>query len=145
MEAIHVLLVEDNEGDIVLTLEAFEEAKFNVGVSIVRDGEQAVNFLLKRNQYLDEKTPDMIILDINLPRKNGLEVLEFIKTSESLMHIPVIMLTTSSSEKDIMIAYKNHANCFIIKPLGIEDFVNAIHEIENFWFSWVKLPKASSE
>jgi CheY-like chemotaxis protein len=140
MEGVNVLLVEDNEGDIVLTLEAFEEAQFKAKVSIARDGEQAIDFLLKKNNYSKEKTPDLVILDINLPRKNGLEVLKFIKSNESLMHIPVIMLTTSSSEKDISNSYKNHANCFIIKPLGLEEFMKAIHEIENFWFSLVKLP-----
>jgi two-component system, chemotaxis family, response regulator Rcp1 len=145
MEGIHILLVEDNEGDIVLTLEAFEEAKFNVDISIAKDGEQAINFLLKKGKYVAEKTPDLILLDINLPRKNGFEVLEFIKNNDALMQIPVIILTTSSSEKDILNAYRHHASCFITKPLGMDEFQKAIHEIESFWFNLVKLPLNPSE
>lgn len=140
MNNIHILLVEDNEGDIVLTLEAFEEAKIINEISIVRNGEAAVDFMLKKGDYRDVKTPDLILMDINLPRKNGHEVLQFIKSISNLKHIPVVMLTTSSSEKDVLTAYQNYASCFISKPVDVNDFLNVISEIENFWVNIVKLP-----
>jgi len=138
---IELLLIEDNEGDIVLINEAFEEGRVLNELHICRDGEQAIHFLTKKGQYSDAVTPDLVILDINLPRKNGHEVLEFIKKSEKLRHIPVIMLTTSSSENDIIKSYSSHANCYITKPLDVEDFLKAVVEIEQFWIKLVKLPK----
>ncbi|TVR37376.1 MAG: response regulator [Balneolaceae bacterium] len=140
MKPIHILIVEDNEGDIMLIKEAFEEAKLVNEISIVRDGEKAMHFLEKKGVYGDVKVPDLIILDVNLPRKNGHEVLEFIKTNDQLMLIPVIMLTTSSSENDIVKSYKNHANCYITKPVEVDDFLKAVLEIEEFWISLVQLP-----
>jgi len=140
MKPIHILIVEDNEGDILLIKEAFEEAKLVNDISIVRDGEKAIHFLEKKGEYGDVKLPDLIILDVNLPRKNGHEVLEFIKTNDHLMLIPVIMLTTSSSENDIIKSYKNHANCYITKPVEVDDFMEAVLDIEEFWISLVKLP-----
>jgi len=137
---IEILLVEDNEGDIVLIKEALEEGKVMNGLSICRDGEQAIHFLTKKGEYSDGVTPDLMILDINLPRKNGHEVLDFIKKSEKLRHIPVIMLTTSSSESDILKSYSSYANCYITKPLDVEDFLKAVIEIEQFWIKLVKLP-----
>ena len=141
MQGIHVLLIEDNEGDIVLTIEAFEEAKIKIELSIARNGEQAIDFLLKKGDFSSVKTPDLILLDINLPRKNGFEVLDFIKNNDSLVQIPVIMLTTSSSEKDIQNAYRHHASCFITKPLDMDEFQKVILEIESFWFNLVQLPQ----
>jgi CheY-like chemotaxis protein len=141
MKPIHILIVEDNEGDIMLIKEAFDEAKLVNDISIVRDGEKAIHFLEKRGEYSDVKRPDLIILDVNLPRKNGHEVLEFVKTNDQLMLIPVIMLTTSSSEIDIVKSYKNHANCYITKPVEVEDFLKAVLEIEEFWISLVRLPE----
>ncbi len=141
MNKIQILLVEDNEGDIVLTLEALEEAKIFNDISVVRDGQQAIDFLEKKGKFTDALEPDLILLDINLPRKNGLEVLLFAKNDERFQHIPIIMLTTSSSEKDINSSYRNHANCFIVKPVDSENFLKVIREIENFWVSIVKLPK----
>ena len=143
MNNIHILLVEDNEGDIVLTLEAFEEAKIINEISIVRNGEAALDFLLQKGDYRDVKTPDLILMDINLPRKNGHEVLQFIKSDPNIKHIPVLMLTTSSSEKDVLTAYQNYASCFISKPVDVNDFLNVISEIENFWVNIVKLPSGA--
>jgi len=141
MKTIQILLVEDNQGDILLIREAFEEAKLINNLSIVTDGEKAMDFLNREGDYSGEKEPDLIILDVNLPRKNGHEVLEFIKTTDRLKQIPVIMLTTSSSEKDVVLSYKNHANCYITKPVDVDDFMSAVLDIEEFWVSLVRLPK----
>jgi CheY-like chemotaxis protein len=142
-DIIHILLVEDNEGDILLTKEALNEGKIANEVSVVRDGKQAIDFLCQKEEYKNAKMPDLILLDVNLPKKNGHEVLHFIKNDDKLKHIPVIMLTTSSSEKDINSSYKNHANCYISKPVEVDDFIDAVKEIENFWFTLVKLPTNS--
>ncbi|HEY9082722.1 MAG TPA: response regulator [Vicingaceae bacterium] len=141
MKNIHILLVEDNEGDILLTTEAFEEKKIVNKINVARDGQEAIDFVLKQGKFKDVPTPDLILLDVNLPKKNGHEVLQIIKTTESTKQIPVIMLTTSSSEKDINLSYKHHANCFITKPVEVEAFLNAITSIEDFWLTIVKLPK----
>ena len=141
MKKIHILLVEDNEGDIYLTTEALEEKKIINHISIVKDGQSAIDFIYKRGAYADAKTPDLILLDVNLPKKNGHEVLTEIKSNELTKHIPVIVLTTSSSEKDINSCYQNHANCYITKPVEAEEFLQAISTIEGFWLSIVSLPK----
>ncbi len=138
MKNVHILLVEDNEGDILLTIEAFEEGRIANVIEVARDGQEALNKLQK--DFVDKKLPDLILLDINLPKMNGHEVLEKLKKNDDLKHIPVIILSTSSSEMDIMKSYNNHANCFITKPVEIKDFVKAIESIEDFWFSIVKLP-----
>lgn len=140
MKPIHILLVEDNEGDIILTTEAFEEGKIANMISVVRDGKEAIDFLNKTGKYKKVKFPDLVLLDVNLPRKNGQEVLRYIKGNEQLKQLPVIMLTTSSSEKDILESYKNYANCCITKPLDVDTFLDVISKIENFWISIVKLP-----
>ena len=141
MKNIHILLVEDNEGDILLTTEALEEKKIVNKISVARDGQEALDFVLKQGSYKDAPTPDLILLDVNLPKKNGHEVLQIIKTTESIQQIPVIMLTTSSSEKDINLSYKHHANCYITKPVEVGAFLEAITTIEDFWLTIVKLPK----
>ena len=141
MNSIHILLVEDNEGDIFLITEALEEGKIVNKISVLKDGKEAIDFLEKQGKYKNEETPDLILLDINLPKKNGHEVLEYIKTSENLKQIPVIMLTTSSSDKDVLLSYKNHANCFITKPLDVNNFLTIVSSIESFWINIVKLPK----
>ena len=141
MNSIHILLVEDNEGDIFLITEALEEGQIVNKISVSKDGKEAIDFLEKKGKYKDEETPDLILLDINLPKKNGHEVLEYIKTSENLKQIPVIMLTTSSSDKDVLLSYKNHANCFITKPLDVNNFLTIVSSIESFWINIVKLPK----
>jgi two-component system, chemotaxis family, response regulator Rcp1 len=138
---IHILLVEDNEGDIVLTLEAFKEAKVHNKISVVRDGEEAMAFLFRQGQYKDAEIPHLILLDINLPKIDGKEVLQQIKADEALRKIPVIMLTTSSSEMDILDSYNNYANCYITKPVDLNKFIEVIHTVEEFWISIVQLPK----
>lgn len=140
MKSVQILLVEDNEGDIMLVEEAFDEAKLANILSVVKNGEQAIQFLNKEEPFTSAVTPDLIILDVNLPRKNGHEVLQYIKNSSKLKHIPVIMLTTSSSDKDISLSYENHANCYITKPVEVNDFLRAVTSIEDFWISLVQLP-----
>ena len=138
---VKILLVEDNEGDIVLTLKALKQAKVSNGVNVVKDGEAALQFLKKEGQFKDVQTPDLILLDINLPKVDGIEVLAEIKKDKALMSIPVIMLTTSDSEKDIMKSYNNHANCYITKPVEFQEFIKVIQSIKDFWITIVKLPK----
>lgn len=133
LKLAHILLVEDNEGDIILTLEAFEESKFQTQVSVARNGQEALDFLNQQGEFSNAQRPDLILLDINLPIFNGLEVLAKIKQDESLKKIPVIMLTTSSNQKDIESAYKNYCNSYIKKPLEMEEFMEAILKIEEFW------------
>jgi CheY-like chemotaxis protein len=141
MKGIHILLVEDNEGDILLTTEAIKDGKIANEISVANDGEKAIDFLNARINNATSALPDLIILDVNLPKKNGHEVLGYIKTHSDLKQIPVIMLTTSSSQTDISASYKNYANCFITKPVEVEDFMKAVGQIENFWFNIVQLPK----
>ncbi len=140
MQPIHILIVEDNEGDVFLTTEAFENGKFDTELSVARDGKAAIDFLKKEGDYTEAKQPDLLLLDLNLPKKNGLEVLQFVKQDNKLMHIPVIILSTSSAERDINLCYKNHANCYIVKPIDVENLFTVISRIENFWLSMVKLP-----
>jgi CheY-like chemotaxis protein len=143
MQEIHILLVDDNEGDILLTKEALEEAKIVNRISVAYDGVQALNFLKKEPPFSHEDSPDLILLDINLPRMDGTELLSIIKRDPDLRRIPVIMLTTSSSERDILTSYDNHANCYITKPVDLERFMDVVRTIEDFWISIVKLPKTA--
>jgi CheY-like chemotaxis protein len=140
MRPVHILLVEDNEGDIMLTLEALNAGKIFNKVSVVRDGWEAILFLERQGKYADEMLPDLILLDVNLPKMNGHEVLVAIKGNKAITHIPVVMLTTSSSEKDVLTSYQNHANCFVTKPVEVDDFLRVISTIEEFWISIVQLP-----
>lgn len=140
MQAVHILLVEDNEGDILLTTEALNEGKITNTVTVVKDGWEAVQLLEKQGRYKKERTPDLILLDINLPKMNGHEVLSNIKTNKKLKHIPVIMLTTSSAEKDVLLSYQNYANCYITKPIEANNFLQVISTFENFWISIAQLP-----
>jgi CheY-like chemotaxis protein len=142
-EPIRILLVEDNEGDIVLTKEALKEAKILNNLDIVQDGEEAIMFLRKESKFSDAETPDLIFLDINLPKIDGTEILGIIKNDEHLKVIPVIMLTTSDAERDIMKSYYNHANCYITKPVDIEKFMEVIQTIKHFWINIVQLPKTN--
>lgn len=137
----HILLVEDNEGDILLTQEAFEECKVKSEISVARNGKEALDFLFNRGAFADVKKPDLILLDINIPIFNGHEVLRQIKTDPILKKIPVIMLTTSSNEKDISTAYENHCNSYIKKPLEISEFLLAVLKIEEFWLELTTLAK----
>ena len=134
---IHILLVEDNEGDVLLTKVALDESNINFKLSIVNDGKEALDFLNNVGKYANEATPQLLLLDINLPKKNGHEVLQYIKKKENLKHIPVIMLTTSSSQNDIDLAYENNASGFITKPSEVNDFIAAVASVVNSWISKV--------
>ena len=138
--AIHILLVEDNPGDARLTMEAFREAKVRNDVRVVTDGVEALAFLRREDKYANAPRPDLILLDLNLPRKDGREVLEEIKSDENLRRIPVAILTTSRAERDILSSYDLHANCFVSKPVDFEEFIRVVRGIEDFWLSIVKLP-----
>ncbi len=139
LKPVHLLLVEDNEGDIVLTLDAFEESKIKTNISVVRNGQEAIDFLYKQNGYEQESKPDLVLLDINIPILNGHEVLKIIKQDAELKKIPVIMLTTSSNTRDINLSYENYANSYVTKPIEMEDFLKAILKIEEFWLQLCKL------
>lgn len=141
MKEVHILLVEDNEGDILLTLDAFEESKIKTRISVVRNGAEALDFLYLKGAYKDESRPDLILLDINLPIYNGHEVLKKIKEDATLKKIPVIILTTSASQKDINRAYESYGNSYITKPIDMDDFLKVILKIEEFWLQLSKLPK----
>ncbi len=136
-----ILLVEDNPGDVRLTQEALKESEIPTNVNVAVDGEQAVNYLQGENDYASSPKPDLILLDLNLPKKNGLEVLEVIKKSDQHKHIPVIIITSSEAEFDIAKSYDLYANCYITKPVEFDEFNNVVQSIVNFWFSIVKLPK----
>lgn len=138
---INILLVEDNEGDILLTIEALEEGKIAKSVKVIRDGASVIIYLKEVAEKSPSKLPDLILLDINLPKKNGHEVSKELKSNELIQHIPIIILTTSSSERDIAKSYQEHANCYLIKPMEVNDFLKVVEKIEDFWLSMVLLPK----
>jgi chemotaxis family two-component system response regulator Rcp1 len=137
---VEILLVEDNEGDARLTKEAFKENKINYRLSVARDGEDALKFLKQEAQYANSPRPDLILLDLNLPKKNGREVLEEIKKDVNLRRIPVVILTVSQSEEDIMNSYDLYANCYISKPVDLNQFMEIVRFVKNFWLKIVKLP-----
>jgi two-component system, chemotaxis family, response regulator Rcp1 len=137
---IEILLVEDSPGDIRLTQEVLKEGKVYNHLNVVQDGVQAMAFLHKEPPYEDTPLPDLILLDLNLPRRNGQEVLELIKADEKLRRIPVVVLTTSRAEEDIIRAYDLHANCYIAKPIDLDHFIQVIKSIEEFWLTIVRLP-----
>lgn len=139
MKRVHILLVEDNEGDIVLTLNAFEESKIKSNISVVKNGKDALDFLFQREEYKAAERPDLVLLDINIPIFNGHEVLKQIKENPDLKKIPVIMLTTSSSQKDIHTAYNNYGNSYVTKPIDMNDFIKSVLKIEEFWLQLSKL------
>jgi CheY-like chemotaxis protein len=137
---IHILLVEDNEGDIILTKEALSDAKIKNKVSVAKDGEDAIRFVNAGLGHDRHLLPDLILLDINLPKVDGKEVLHYLKTNPTLKKIPVVMLTTSSSELDVVDSYNNYANCFITKPVDFNKFFDVVRMIEDYWITLVKLP-----
>lgn len=141
MKKYNILLVEDNMGDVLLTREAFEECGFDNNLSVVHDGQEAINFLERISPFLEVELPDLILLDINLPKLNGHEVLKYIKSNNNYKHIPVIMLTTSSSENDIGSSYSNYANSYITKPTDVTDFFEIIDVVNKFWFKTARLIK----
>jgi CheY-like chemotaxis protein len=137
---INILLVEDNPGDIQLTRLALEEGKLLVDLNVVQDGVAALEFLQKRGDYASAPHPDLLLLDLNLPKKSGHEVLNEVKTDERLKRIPVVILTTSQAEEDILKSYNLHANCYIIKPVSFEQFIRVVKSLEDYWFTIVRLP-----
>lgn len=139
---VEILLVEDNEGDVRLTREALREGHLRNRLHVVEDGEKALDFLFRRGVYADAPRPDLILLDLNLPRRDGREVLAEIKADTSLKRIPVVVLTTSRAEEDLARSYDLHANCFITKPVDFDQFIQVVKTIENFWFTIVVLPPA---
>lgn len=139
-ETIEVLLIEDNPGDIRLFEEALKISQSNIHLTVVRDGEQAINFFHKEHLLEETLLPDLILLDLNLPRKSGHEVLEFLKSDPQNRRIPVIVLTSSQAPDDIQEAYKNHANCYIVKPVQLNDFFQVVKTLEQFWFTQAQLP-----
>jgi chemotaxis family two-component system response regulator Rcp1 len=138
---IEILLVEDNPGDVRLTREALKDAKVPNSLHVARDGEEAMEFLCRKGNHADAPRPDLVILDLNLPRKDGREVLAEIKADEVLKRIPVVILTTSKTEADVLKSYNLHANCFVTKPLDLDRFIGVVQAIEDFWFTVVRLPE----
>lgn len=140
-EEIHILLVEDNPGDVRLTREALRGAKVANDLRVVGDGEEAIEYLRRRGRYVDAPRPDIVLLDLNLPRLDGRDVLIDIKSDPDLAKIPIIVLTSSSAERDIQSAYELHANCYISKPVNFTEFIEAVRSLEGFWLRIVRLPK----
>ena len=138
---IEILLVEDNPADVRLTQEALKEGKVRNNLFVARDGEEALEFLRRKGPHANATRPDLILLDLNLPRRDGREVLAEIKNDDNLKTIPVVVLTTSSAEQDILRSYNLHANCYITKPVDLEQFVHVIKSIDEFWLTVVRLPK----
>jgi len=137
---IEILLVEDSPDDICLTVDALQEGRVRNNISVVEDGVAAMAFLRHEGRYSASPRPDLILLDLNLPRKNGREVLAEIKQDANLRRIPVVVMTTSDDEKDILAAYDLHVNCYVTKPVDLDQFIRVVKSIEHFWFSIVKLP-----
>ncbi len=140
MKVIDILLVEDNPGDVRLAQEALKESKVRNKLYVVEDGVEAMSFLRKQGRHTDVPRPDLILLDLNLPRKSGREVLAEVKTDDNLKRIPVVVLTVSRAEEDIVRSYDHHANCYITKPLDFSQFMEVTKTIEEFWLTIVKLP-----
>jgi len=140
MAAFEILLVEDSPGDVRLTREAFKDAKMHINLHVASDGIEAMALLNREGEYANVPRPDLILLDLNLPRKDGRQVLEEIKANPALMTIPIVILTTSASEEDVLRSYRLHANCYISKPVDLDGFLTVIKSIDNFWLSIVKLP-----
>jgi CheY-like chemotaxis protein len=137
---VEILLVEDNPGDVRLTIEALKEGKVRNNLSVVKDGVEALAFLRREGSFAGATRPDLILLDLNLPKKDGREVLAEIKEDGALRRIPVVVLTTSKAEEDILRTYDLHANCYITKPVDLEQFISVVRSIDDFWLSVVRLP-----
>lgn len=140
-KSVEMLLVEDSPDDVLLTREALKEAKISNNLSVVRDGVEAMSYLRKEGRFKDAMRPELILLDLNLPKKDGREVLAEIKNDQYLKSIPVVILTTSEAEEDVVKTYKLHANCYITKPIDLNQFIKVAKSIEDFWFDIVRLPK----
>lgn len=140
LKLLQILLIEDSKSDAVLISETLSESKLINELNIVRDGVEATDYLYKRGKYTHVSRPDLILLDLNLPKKNGRELLAQIKADENLKTIPVVVLTTSSDETDILKSYQLHVNCYLVKPVDLEQFITVVRSIENFWLALVELP-----
>lgn len=140
-DPIEVLMFEDNPDDVILTQEALIETKMHINLNVVQDGVEGLNYLRRQGRFADALRPDLILLDLNLPKKDGREVLAEIKADESLKLIPVVILTTSAAEEDIIKAYSLHANCYITKPVDLNQFIRVVKTIEDFWITIVRLPR----
>ncbi|MGB0631162.1 MAG: response regulator [Alphaproteobacteria bacterium] len=143
-EAVNILLVEDNDGDIILTTEAFKSAETPNELHVCKSAEDALDFLKKRGEYAHAPRPDLILLDLNLPRMSGQEALEIIKNDDTLCEIPTLVMTSSSAESDIAESYRRHANSYVVKPFGLQELTNIVRAIETFWFNISKLPRGGS-
>jgi CheY-like chemotaxis protein len=139
--AIDVLLIEDDPGDILLTREAFEHHKIRNTLRVARDGQEGLDFLYQRGAHQDAPQPDLILLDLNLPKYDGRQLLERIKSDPDLCHIPIVVLTTSAAEEDILHSYQLHANAYVTKPVGADKFLNAIRQIDKFFVQVAQLPR----
>ncbi|MDI1308427.1 MAG: response regulator [Methylotenera sp.] len=137
---VEFLLAEDNPGDVRLTKEALRDSKVLNNLNVVQDGVEALAFLRREGKYADAPRPDVVLLDLNLPKKDGRQVLEAIKSDPALKRIPVVIITSSEAEQDIMRTYDLHANCYVAKPVDLDQFIKVIQSIENFWLTIVKLP-----
>jgi two-component system, chemotaxis family, response regulator Rcp1 len=144
LRPINILLVEDNPGDVDLTKEALADAKVSNRLHVVDDGAKAIDFLFKKGTYADAPRPDIILLDLNLPKKDGRQVLAEIKADPCLTKIPVVILTTSQAEEDILRSYQLHANCYVTKPVDFKQFLKVVKSIEEFWLTVVKLPNGKT-
>ena len=144
-EPIEILLVEDNPGDARLAVEALKDSKINNNLYHVKDGVEAMDFLRRQGGYAGVPVPDLVLLDLNLPRKDGREVLEEIKEDDELKLVPVVVLTTSEAERDLVRSYDLHANAYVVKPLDLDRFIEVVQAIEDFWFAIVKLPPKAED
>ncbi len=141
LESVEILLVEDNPGDVRLTIEVLRDGKFSNRLNVAADGVEAMNFLHRRGGYSNAQRPDLVLLDLNLPRKDGREVLAEIKTDPALKRIPVVVLTTSSTQIDVLRSYELQANCYITKPVDLAQFTKVVRQIQDFWLTIVQLPE----
>lgn len=142
---VEILLIEDNYGDVLLTQVALNDAKIANNITVASDGEQALEMLRQEGKYVDYKLPDLVLLDLNLPKKEGKEVLAEIKSDERLKRIPVVILTSSNAERDVVRSYNLHANSYIIKPVNLEKFAEIVSSIESFWFTIVSFPEENTQ
>ncbi len=140
--AIDILLVEDDPGDVLITREAFQHNKIKNNLHVARDGEEGLDFLYRRGGFENAPRPDLILLDLNLPKYDGRQLLEKIKSDPGLCHIPVVVLTTSSAEEDILRSYKLHANAYVTKPVDLDQFITAVRQIDEFFVQVVRLPQS---
>lgn len=140
-KTVEILLVEDNPADVRLIVEVLKDFRLEKNITVVTDGEKVKEYLMKKNEFFNVTRPDIILLDINMPRKNGFEILKEIKENEEFKDIPVIIITTSDSEENVINAYKLGANCYIVKPLQLDEFIRVVRGIEEFWLNIVRLPK----